>query len=131
MSEWTSIDEAVNMVVKQTNVSEQLAMKLLNAEAGGGKLEARRSVSSGDLWWVKSADLARFLSRLGGAHVTPDLGGRRPKYDYEGMLIEAARICFTENSRNLTRDALVKRLADWCAEHYPSGGPTLGRLRSA
>jgi hypothetical protein len=55
-------------------------------------------------------------------HTAKHPGGAPNKYDWEGMLIEAARImCDQKKPRNIA--ALRKRLREWFADKTSDGGP--------
>lgn len=57
-------------------------------------------------------------------------GGRPPKYDYYGMLIHLADICFNDAAfRNPSEDQLLQAAAQWMSQKNPTGGPDRRELR--
>lgn len=56
-------------------------------------------------------------------------GGREPKYDYEGGLIELARAAYDGDLKIETRDDAFRWLQDWMAKQYLNGGPDPRMIR--
>lgn len=159
MAEWVSWEEAIEVVARDFSL-ERAEELLRAAILRGGVIEVRvtdHGYVSGSLGGryvpdnpdypyaagaarpyymiedVNLSSLKRWLTSLKSDSASAKMkhrGGREPKYDYEGGLIELARAAYVGDLKLNSSQAVFQWLQDWMTKTYPNGGPDPRSVRA-